>query len=78
MAQQDKSYLHDKKRNMQFWDRLEQNTCGYLEDMIEFGSSTIPDIDEDKKMEISKEVLSLVVNRLEECGANFPYVDENY
>lgn len=42
MAQQDKSYLHDKKRNMQFWDRLEQNTYGYLEDMIEFGSSTIP------------------------------------
>lgn len=73
----------DKKRNMEYWDAIEGVSEEYVRQIIEFSIKElkIPDFmtEDDVLLEAGKMVTEHLINYLENtCGAEFPYVDENY
>ena len=69
-----------KKANMTYWDNIDWLTKDYIKELLTYSMPTVILADEENELlEMGKEVTEFVIKMLEErCGANFPYVDENY
>ena len=72
----------DKKKNMAYWDEIEDIILKATKDIAALSMSgkvmTEENEVEDDILNISKEALDVLIPRLEEVGYEFPYVDENY
>ena len=73
----------DKKRNMEYWDDMEEE-CRKLLDTIlfDYANTDTSQIDEDARIDISKSILETIMQKCGEYGIDtddaFPYVEENY
>lgn len=71
----------DKKRNVQYWDSMEEYTGLFLDDLLA-NYTDIPPLDEDIRIDISKAILETVIAGLKSYGVDtdkaFPYVNGNY
>lgn len=72
----------DKKKNMAYWDEIDDIILQAVRDIAALSMSD-KKMDEENEVEddvlnISKEALDAIIPRLEEVGYEFPYVDENY
>lgn len=72
----------DKKKNMAYWDEIDNIILQAVRDIAALSMSD-KKMDEENEVEddvlnISKEALDVIIPRLEEVGYEFPYVDENY
>lgn len=69
-----------KKANMAYWDEIDWLAEGYIKELLTYSIPAVVLEDEENDiLEMGKEVTEFVIKMLEEhCGANFPYVDENY
>lgn len=73
----------DKKRNMEYWDDMEEE-CRKLLDTIlsNYTNANTSQIDEDARIDIGKSILETIIQKCGEYGIDtddaFPYVDEDY
>lgn len=70
----------NKKANMAYWDNIDWLAEGYIKELLTYSMPNVVLKNEEFDiLEIGKEITELAIKMLEErCGANFPYVDENY
>lgn len=71
----------DKKANMAYWDEIDNTSEEFVTAFLSH-SATSEQLDEDKVLEIGKEVTEFMLSKLKEYGVDtdkaYPYVDENY
>lgn len=67
-----------KKGNMVYWDAIDGWTENYVKSLMDFSTKQV-ELDDDVAMDMAKRITEFATNLLtKECGAEFPYVDENY
>ena len=67
-----------KKGNMIYWDAIDDWAENYVRSLMDFSTKQV-DLDDDVSMDVAKRIAEFATNLLtEECGAEFPYIDENY
>lgn len=72
-------YKTDKKRNMEYWDYIDDTSEEYVKNIYAFADNADKIIvDDDKILSIYKEVQDTVIEKLEKLGLIYPFVDENY
>ena len=72
--------MNAKKANMMYWDEIDWLAEGYIKQLLAYSRPAVVLEDEENEiLEMGKEITEFAIKMLEErCGANFPYVDENY
>lgn len=73
----------DKKRNMEYWDNMEEECREILNTILSnYANADTSQINEDARIDISKSILETIIQKCGEYGidtdAAFPYVDEDY
>lgn len=77
MTTTERTYENDKKLNMQYWDIIDELLGRTIEKLTAF-SSTEVELDDDSLVAITSDVREVVIKKLEENGATFPFIKENY
>lgn len=82
LRRQGKKISTNKKANAEYWDKIDNaigfhvRTCIY--NVLEYSFGDTDEITAQVIEDISKEVGDVIITSLEEHGADFPYVDEDF
>lgn len=82
LRRQGKRISTNKKANAEYWDKID-NAIGFhvracIYNTLEYSLGDADEITAQTIEDISKEVGDIIIARLEEHGADFPYVDEDF
>ncbi len=76
----EKNFKTDKKKNMAYWDEIDDIILRAVKDIIAWSTSekklTEENEEEDDILNISKEALDIIIPRLRSVGYEFPFVEE--